>query len=110
MQHPLSCKHIGALPHHTGSAHTTIFDDVSAWDSVFFVRVAKCGYETDMINAFFPLLPLVMRLGSAFLCEWWEGNGVCRGVVSVWGFVVGSCESKAQGFHEGAMSPGYSPS
>ncbi|KFM25627.1 GPI mannosyltransferase 2 [Auxenochlorella protothecoides] len=50
-----------------GSAHTTIFDDVSAWDSVFFVRVAKCGYETDMINAFFPLLPLVMRLGSAFL-------------------------------------------
>ncbi|KAL6770231.1 PIGV1 [Auxenochlorella protothecoides x Auxenochlorella symbiontica] len=61
------CSGTGTSCLASGSAHTTIFDDVSAWDSVFFVRVAKCGYETDMINAFFPLLPLVMRLGSAFL-------------------------------------------
>lgn len=31
------------------------------WDSVFFVRIAKCGYEYEQFHAFFPLLPLAMR-------------------------------------------------
>lgn len=36
----------------------------SVWDTVHFVRIAKCGYETDMLAAFFPLVPAVMRLWS----------------------------------------------
>lgn len=28
---------------------------------MYFVRVARCGYETDKINAFFPGLPAAMR-------------------------------------------------
>lgn len=35
------------------------------WDTAYFSRIAKCGYETDKINAFFPLLPAVMRAAAA---------------------------------------------
>ncbi|KDD73457.1 PIG-V mannosyltransferase, partial [Helicosporidium sp. ATCC 50920] len=42
-------------------------DELAPWDTVFFVRIARCGYETDMINAFFPLLPGAMRVGAALL-------------------------------------------
>lgn len=31
------------------------------WDSVYFMRIAQCGYESDQIFAFFPLLPAIMR-------------------------------------------------
>lgn len=31
------------------------------WDSVFFMQIAKCGYEYEQFHAFFPLLPLLMR-------------------------------------------------
>ena len=34
---------------------------LAVWDSVFFVRIAKCGYEYEQFHAFFPLLPLTMR-------------------------------------------------
>ena len=34
---------------------------LSVWDAVHFVRIAKCGYETDMLGAFFPALPAAMR-------------------------------------------------
>lgn len=34
------------------------------WDTVYFSRVAKCGYETDKSNAFFPLLPAAMRAAA----------------------------------------------
>eukprot|EP00897_Mesotaenium_endlicherianum_P010090 jgi/Mesen1/9109/ME000058S08608 len=34
----------------------------AVWDGVFFVRVARCGYEYEQMHAFFPLLPLLMRL------------------------------------------------
>lgn len=34
---------------------------LAVWDAIHFVRVAKCGYETDMLGAFFPALPAVMR-------------------------------------------------
>jgi phosphatidylinositol glycan class V len=40
---------------------TTSLDHLAPWDSMYFVRIAKCGYENDMINAFFPLLPMLMR-------------------------------------------------
>ena len=39
----------------------TIIDGLATWDSVYFIRIAKCGYENDMIHAFFPLLPSLMR-------------------------------------------------
>lgn len=41
-------------------------DGLAPWDSVYFVRIAKCGYETDMINAFFPFLPFLMRYGAKY--------------------------------------------
>ena len=31
------------------------------WDSVFFMQIAKCGYEYEQFHAFFPLLPLLMQ-------------------------------------------------
>ncbi len=34
---------------------------LAVWDSVFFIRIAKCGYEYEQFHAFFPLLPLTMR-------------------------------------------------
>jgi GPI mannosyltransferase 2 len=41
-------------------------DGLAPWDSVYFVRIAKCGYETDMVNAFFPFLPFLMRYGAKY--------------------------------------------
>jgi len=43
---------------------STPLDELAPWDTVYFVRIAKCGYENDMVNAFFPLLPLLMRIGA----------------------------------------------
>ncbi len=37
---------------------------LTPWDSVYFVRIAQCGYESDQMFAFFPLLPLVMWVGG----------------------------------------------
>ncbi|KAM1354368.1 hypothetical protein PS2_028516 [Malus domestica] len=34
------------------------------WDSVYFVRIAECGYEYEQTYAFFPLLPLCMSFLS----------------------------------------------
>ncbi|XP_050368774.1 uncharacterized protein LOC126786857 [Argentina anserina] len=34
------------------------------WDSVYFVRIAQCGYEYEQSYAFFPLLPLCISLLS----------------------------------------------
>ena len=42
-------------------------EGMAPWDSVYFVRLAKCGYEDDQIFAFFPLLPWVMRYGKMLL-------------------------------------------
>ena len=47
-----------SIPH---THSTTIIDQLAPWDSVYFIRIAKCGYENDKSNAFFPLLPLLMR-------------------------------------------------
>ena len=32
-----------------------------AWDSLHYLRVSQCGYETEKSHAFFPLLPALMR-------------------------------------------------
>ncbi|XP_021771956.1 GPI mannosyltransferase 2-like isoform X2 [Chenopodium quinoa] len=39
------------------------------WDSVFFVRIAECGYEYEQSYAFFPLFPILIFLlsNSVFL-------------------------------------------
>lgn len=34
------------------------------WDSVYYVRIAQCGYEYEQPYAFLPLLPLCMRFLS----------------------------------------------
>jgi GPI mannosyltransferase 2 len=48
-------------PLHLIPSPTTSLDHLAPWDSMYFVRIAKCGYENDMIHAFFPLLPMFMR-------------------------------------------------
>ncbi|CAI7836251.1 unnamed protein product, partial [Closterium sp. NIES-53] len=37
-------------------------ESLVVWDSVFFHRIALCGYEFEQAYAFFPLLPSLMRL------------------------------------------------
>lgn len=32
-------------------------DSLVVWDSVFFMRIAQCGYEFEQYHAFFPALP-----------------------------------------------------
>ena len=54
-------KESSAQPQPGPSSGWTV-NALAPWDSVFFVRIAKCGYEVDMFNAFFPLYPLLMRL------------------------------------------------
>ncbi|CAI9106780.1 OLC1v1005999C1 [Oldenlandia corymbosa var. corymbosa] len=39
-------------------------EDSIVWDSVYFVRIAQCGYEYEQSYAFFPLLPICMPLLS----------------------------------------------
>lgn len=58
------CDNNASNTHHPSKKTSTIIDSLAPWDSVYFVRIAKCGYETDMINAFFPLLPLLMHYGE----------------------------------------------
>lgn len=42
-------------------------DALAPWDTVYFLRIAKCGYEFDIFNAFFPLYPFLMRYIVAML-------------------------------------------
>lgn len=35
------------------------------WDSVYYIRIAKCGYEFEQMFAFFPVLPVLIRLLSS---------------------------------------------
>jgi hypothetical protein len=39
--------------------------DLMAWDSLHYQRIAQCGYETEKSHAFFPMLPAVMRATQA---------------------------------------------
>lgn len=36
----------------------TAIDGSIVWDSVYFIRIADCGYEYEQTYAFFPLLPI----------------------------------------------------
>lgn len=38
-----------------------MMESMIPWDGVYFMRIAQCGYESDQIFAFFPLLPAIMR-------------------------------------------------
>lgn len=46
-------------------------EDSIVWDSVYFVRIAQCGYEYEQSYAFFPLLPasisLLSRTGEFYI-------------------------------------------
>eukprot|EP00887_Chlorella_sp_A99_P001126 scaffold14.g1126.t1 len=61
----LQARPCGAAEAETGSGAASraaaAIVHLGPWDTVHFVHVAKCGYETDMSNAFFPGLPLAMR-------------------------------------------------
>lgn len=46
----------------------SILEDLMVWDSVFFTRIARAGYEYEQYYAFFPLLPyLASRLGPTWV-------------------------------------------
>lgn len=52
-------RHVVLLPR-IGSA----IENGVVWDSVYFVRVAECGYEYEQSFAFLPLLPSLISLLS----------------------------------------------
>ncbi|CAN4114103.1 unnamed protein product [Withania somnifera] len=42
----------------------SMIEDSIVWDSVYFVRIAQCGYEYEQTYAFLPLLPICISLLS----------------------------------------------
>lgn len=50
-------------PAPTGGSHSSLLR-LAVWDSVFFTRIASCGYEYEQFHAFFPLLPILLRAAS----------------------------------------------
>ncbi|KAK7317903.1 hypothetical protein RJT34_02513 [Clitoria ternatea] len=42
----------------TATTTTTTLQNAVVWDSVYFLRIAQCGYEYEQSFAFLPLLPL----------------------------------------------------
>ena len=38
-----------------------LFDTLAQWDSVWFLHIARHGYDLEETAAFFPLYPLVVR-------------------------------------------------
>lgn len=49
------------LTGHKRSWWLDMMESVIPWDGIYFMRIAQCGYESDQIFAFFPLLPVIMR-------------------------------------------------
>lgn len=47
---PVKWKNLGAA-----------IEELVVWDSVYYVRIAECGYEYEQTHAFFPALPLMIR-------------------------------------------------
>ncbi|KAK9802047.1 hypothetical protein WJX73_005814 [Symbiochloris irregularis] len=45
----------------TGRAWRHLVLRLSVWDTVHFVKVARCGYEVEQSHAFFPLFPGLLR-------------------------------------------------
>ncbi|KAJ0550876.1 putative GPI mannosyltransferase 2 [Helianthus annuus] len=55
----------------TAAAPTVLFPRIAAsvengvvWDSVYFVRIAQCGYEYEQTYAFLPLFPAFILILS----------------------------------------------
>ncbi|KAJ4724078.1 GPI mannosyltransferase 2 [Melia azedarach] len=58
------------------------------WDSVYFVRIAQCGYEYEQTYAFLPLLPACIRLISRTVLAPFVGVIGNRAVLGLAGYVV----------------------
>ncbi|XP_038695242.1 GPI mannosyltransferase 2-like isoform X2 [Tripterygium wilfordii] len=58
------------------------------WDSVYFVRIAQCGYEYEQSYAFLPLLPLCISLLSRTVFAWLVPLIGFRAVLGFSGYVV----------------------
>ncbi|XP_059628811.1 uncharacterized protein LOC132271444 isoform X3 [Cornus florida] len=56
--HPIRFPHIASS-----------IEDGIVWDSVYFVRIAQCGYEYERSYAFLPLLPICISLLSRTVFE-----------------------------------------
>ena len=52
------------LTGHKRSWWLDMMESVIPWDGIYFMRIAQCGYESDQIFAFFPLLPAIMRVSG----------------------------------------------
>lgn len=50
----------------------SVIQDSIVWDSVYFLRIAQCGYEYEQFYAFWPLLPFCIKAlsktGACFNC------------------------------------------
>ncbi|KAK7362514.1 hypothetical protein VNO77_04630 [Canavalia gladiata] len=51
-------------PNTTSSPLASSLRNAVVWDSVYFVRIAQCGYEYEQSFAFLPLLPLSISFSS----------------------------------------------
>ncbi|EEF34591.1 GPI mannosyltransferase 2 [Ricinus communis] len=58
------------------------------WDSVYFVRIAECGYEYEQSYAFLPLLPIFMFLFSRTVFAPLAPFIGVRAVLALAGYVV----------------------
>lgn len=47
--------------------HSGVLPDLVVWDSVYFMRIAKCGYEYEHSHAFFPGYPGVVAVVGRWL-------------------------------------------
>ncbi|XP_020224701.1 GPI mannosyltransferase 2 [Cajanus cajan] len=56
-----------SAPNATLSSHPSPLQNAVVWDSVYFLRIAQCGYEYEQSFAFLPLLPLSARSLFSFL-------------------------------------------
>ncbi|KAG5517709.1 hypothetical protein RHGRI_038180 [Rhododendron griersonianum] len=63
-------------------------EDSIVWDSVYFVRIAQCGYEYEQSYAFFPLLPLSISLVSRTVFALFIPLVGYRAVLGLSGYVI----------------------
>ncbi|XP_028241371.1 GPI mannosyltransferase 2 isoform X2 [Glycine soja] len=53
-----------STPNPNSTTHPSPLENGVVWDSVYFLRIAQCGYEYEQTFAFLPLLPLSLSLSS----------------------------------------------
>lgn len=64
-----------STPNPNSTTHPSPLENGVVWDSVYFLRIAQCGYEYEQTFAFLPLLPLSAsfflrgRVSLAFLLK-----------------------------------------